>query len=80
MRPAEILANRARPARAHPGSRDHCSISSGVVARWSRTSIVDGVRWNTYRCPATLASSGIAWTAVAPVPMMPIRLPSRSTL
>ena len=80
MRPAEILANRARRARAQPGSFAHASRSSSVVARWSRTSIVDGVRWNTYSSLAILASSGIACTAVAPVPMIPTRLPSSVTL
>ena len=30
-----------------PGCVFHSAISSGVVSRWSRTSIDDGVRWNT---------------------------------
>ena len=39
-----------------------------------------GVRWNTVRCAARPASSGISWTAVAPVPMIATRLLSRSAL
>ena len=79
VRPAEILANRARRALAHPGSVDQVSISSELVGRWSRTSIVDGVRWNTYSSLTTFANSGMTCTAVAPVPMMPTRLSCRST-
>ena len=37
------------------------------------------VRWNTVRCSATLASSGIDCTPEEPVPTMPMRLPSSST-
>ncbi len=37
-----------------------------------------GERWNTVRCPTVLASSGIACTAVAPVPMIATRRPARS--
>ena len=47
VRPEEIFAKRARRARAHPGSPFQASISSGFVARWSRTSMEDGVRWKT---------------------------------
>ena len=39
-----------------------------------------GVRWNTVRCSARFASFGISWTAVAPVPMIATRLPSRSAV
>ena len=38
-----------------------------------------GRRWKTVRCFTCLAISGIAWMAVAPVPMMPTRLPVKST-
>ena len=34
------------------------------------------VRWKTVRSPALLASSGMSCTAVAPVPINPIRLPA----
>ncbi len=34
----------------HPGSSD--AAHSGSVGRFARTSIDDGVRWNTYRCSA----------------------------
>ena len=47
VRPEEMVASRSRRAFAQPGSCFHASISSAVVARWSRTSIVDGVRWKT---------------------------------
>ena len=38
-----------------------------------------GVRWNTVRWPTVLAISWIVCTAVAPVPMIPTRLPAKST-
>src|SRR5690349_23701312 len=38
-----------------------------------------GVRWNTVRCPTVLAISWIVCTAVAPVPIIPTRLPAKST-
>ena len=34
-----------------------------------------GVRWYTVRSAAVLASSGMSWTAVAPVPMTAMRHP-----
>jgi TolB-like protein len=37
-----------------------------------------GTALKTVRCFACLAISGIAWMAVAPVPMMPTRLPVKS--
>ena len=37
------------------------------------------VRWNTVRCPACSAITGMAWIADAPVPMTPTRSPDRST-
>jgi hypothetical protein len=37
------------------------------------------VRWNTVRCAACLAITGIDWMPDAPVPMMPTRLPVKST-
>ena len=37
-----------------------------------------GVRWKTVRCPTFLAIVWIVCTAVAPVPMMPTRLPAMS--
>ena len=48
--------------------------SSGPKVRLARTSTDDGVRWNTCSSAAEVARCGIAWTAVAPVPMMPTRL------
>jgi hypothetical protein len=36
-----------------------------------------GVRWNTVRCAAVLATSWIVWTPVAPVPITATRLPSK---
>lgn len=84
LRPEEICAKRCRrclngspPART---SASHSSRSSGRVCRWSRTSIDDGVRWNTYSSATTFASSGTTCTDVAPVPMIPTRFPRRSTL
>ena len=57
-----------------PGRSD--AAHSGSVGRLSRTSIDDGVRWKTYRCSAVSARWGTHCTAVAPVPMMPTRLPA----
>ena len=37
------------------------------------------VRWKTYRCSACLATCGISWMPVEPVPMTPTRLPASST-
>ena len=47
---------------------------SGSIGWLLRTSIDDGVRWNTYSSPASRARCGMHCTAVAPVPMMPTRL------
>ena len=58
-----------------PGSR--LAAHSGSVGRLSRTSIDDGVRWNTYSCCAPAPRCGTHCTAVAPVPMMPTRLSAR---
>ena len=55
-----------------PGSRS--SNQSGSMGWLLRTSIDDGVRWNTYSSPAARARCGMHCTAVAPVPMMPTRL------
>ena len=53
---------------------------SSSVSGWFRDGHVNAaVRWNTVRCRATLASSGIACTPDEPVPTMPMRLPSSST-
>ena len=38
-----------------------------------------GVRWNTVSCPTVFATSGIACTPVAPVPITATRLPAKST-
>ena len=38
-----------------------------------------GVRWNTNRCAAWRAISGIDWTADEPVPITPTRRPVKST-
>ena len=38
-----------------------------------------GVRWNTVRCAACLAITGIAWIADEPVPITPTRIPVKST-
>ena len=38
-----------------------------------------GRRWNTVSSAACSATTGMAWIAVAPVPMMPTRLPSSAT-
>ena len=62
----------ASPARA---SANH----SGSVGWLLRTSIDDGVRWNTYSSPAARARCGMHCTAVAPVPMMPTRLSASSS-
>jgi len=37
------------------------------------------VRWNTVRCAASLATTGMTWMPVDPVPMMPTRWPAKST-
>ena len=37
-----------------------------------------GRRWNTVSVPASLATSGMSWMAVAPVPITATRLPVRS--
>ena len=38
-----------------------------------------GVRWNTVRCPAVLATSWMVCTPVAPVPITATRLPAKLT-
>ena len=38
-----------------------------------------GRRWNTVSSPTLSAISPITWMAVAPVPMMPTRLPASAT-
>ena len=38
-----------------------------------------GVRWNTVRCVACSAMIGIDWMPDEPVPMMPTRMPLKST-
>ena len=58
-----------------PGCSD--AAHSGSVGRLPRTSIDDGVRWNTYSCSHASARYGTACTAVAPVPMIPTRLSRR---
>jgi hypothetical protein len=58
--------------RCQPGvatSANQC----GSMGWLFRTSTEDGVRWNTRSSRQSLASRGTAWTAVAPVPMMPTR-------
>ena len=49
----------------------------GSVSRFARTSIDDGVRWNTYSCSAVSPTCGTHCTAVAPVPITATRLPRR---
>ena len=57
-------------------------------SRWTRRGICRsslgvtqiGVRWKTVRWAARFASSGMSCTAVAPVPMIATRLPSRSAV
>ena len=58
-----------------PGSRDAAHDAS--VGRFARTSMEEGVRWKTNSSPAEAATWGTTCTAVAPVPMMPTRLPLR---
>ena len=58
----------------HPGAWLRYQASS--VGAWPRTPTAAGVRWKTKTSPAVLASSGTTCTAVAPVPMMPTRLPA----
>ncbi len=53
--------------------------SSSVSGLFCDGHVNAAVRWNTVRCSATLASSGIACTPDEPVPTMPMRLPSSST-
>ncbi len=48
----------------------------GSIGWLPRVSTEDGVRWNTYSSPASLARYGTHWTAVAPVPMRPTRWPA----
>ena len=56
----------------HPGSR--AAAHEGSVGLFPRTSMEEGVRWNTNSWPAEAATCGMTCTAVAPVPMMPTRL------
>ena len=51
----------------------------GIDAAVARGHAERRVRWNTVRCLACCAISGIAWTPVAPVPMTPTRLAVKST-
>ena len=55
-----------------PGSR--LSNQAGSIGWLLRTSIDEGVRWNTKSSLASRPSGGMHCTAVAPVPMMPMRL------
>ena len=50
-----------------------------VSGRFCDGQVKAAVRWNTVRWPATLASSGMAWTPDEPLPTMPMRRPSSST-
>ena len=53
---------------------------AGSISWLLRTSIDDGVRWNTKSSRASRPSGGMHCTAVAPVPMMPTRLSARSVM
>ena len=55
-----------------PGCSD--AAHSASVGRSLRTSMLLGVRWNTYRCFAAAPRCGTHCTAVAPVPMTPTTL------
>src|SRR5262245_14513946 len=62
----------------HPGRSDFAQSES--VGLLPRSSIADGVRWNTYKCLAARPTCGTHCTPVAPVPMRPTRLsPSLSS-
>lgn len=54
-------------------------ISSGEILLLCKGMAQFGVRWNTVNEPAVFAISGMACIAVAPVPMIPTRLPSNLT-
>ena len=62
----------ARRSACQPGSS--VAAHAGSVSQSSRTSIDDGVRWKMYSSLLFSPSPGTAWTAVAPVPMMPTTL------
>ena len=59
-----------------PASREANHARS--MGRLARTSMADGVRWKTYSSPASRATTGTTWTAVAPVPMTAMRRPAGS--
>src|SRR5712691_212702 len=50
----------------------------GVDGPIAQRHTVVRVRWKTVRWATSLAISGMSWTAVAPVPMTPTRLPATS--
>ena len=62
----------------HPGGR--LRYHSTSVGCWLRTPTALGVRWKTKSSSATRASWGTTCTAVAPVPMMPTRLPTSPSI
>ena len=53
--------------------------SSAVMRRLCSGAAQLGVRWNTVRWPTSDAMVWMTWMAVAPVPMMPTRLPASDT-
>ena len=55
------------------------AISSSEMRSLLRGAAQLGRRWNTTSSAASLAISGMAWMAVAPVPITATRLPARST-
>ena len=59
-------------SRCQPGRK--LAAKSSVVGWLPRTPTAPGVRWNTYRCCDDSASGGMAWMALAPVPMIPTTL------
>ncbi|CNJ42527.1 Uncharacterised protein [Mycobacterium tuberculosis] len=54
------------------------SCTARGVGKSSRGSTQAGVRWNTLTNPACFTSSGMIWTALAPVPITATRLPVKS--
>ena len=53
--------------------------SSSVMRRLCSGAAQLGVRWNTVSEPTSRAMVWMTWMAVAPVPMMPTRLPASAT-
>ena len=68
----------SREMRAVTGTASNLSRTRAGIGTSGRGWTHGGVRWNTSRCPARSAISGMNWIADAPVPITATRRPVRS--